>query len=86
MVLAEDVQDMQQKVTEIAGIQRDQPILIQLVELGAAAIGVAFFLHRIEITGVQPAIFPAVDQPGELPRWPALLIEIVLLDQLLQQA
>ncbi len=61
---AEDVEHVQHQIAEIAGVERLQPVLIQLVELLSAAIGIAFVLYRIEIARVEPAVLPAVDQPG----------------------
>ena len=84
-MLAKDVEHMEQQIAEVAGVERFQAVLVELVELRAAAIGVAFVLHRIEIAGIEPAVLPAVEQAGELARRPALLVEIVFLDQLLEQ-
>ncbi len=83
---AEDVQYVQQKVAEVAGVERLQPVLIELVELGAAPVGIAFILDCIEIAGIEPAILPPVEQAGQLPRRPAFLVDVVFLDQLLEQA
>ncbi len=50
------------------------------------AVGIGLVLDRIEVRGIEAAVLPAVDQPGKLPRGPALLVEILGLDQLLEQA
>ena len=51
----------------------------------AAAIGISFIFDRIEIAGIEAAVLPTVDQTGQLAGGPALLVEIVFLDQLLEQ-
>ena len=84
-VAAQDVEHVEQQIAEVAGVQRLQPRLVQRVELLPAAIGIGLVLDRIEVFGVEPAVLPAVGQPGELARGPALLVEVVLGDQLLQQ-
>ena len=83
---AEDVQHVQQQVAEVAGVERLQPRLVERVELGAAAVGVGLVLDRIDLIGSPAAVLPAVDQPGELARRPALLVELGGGDQLLEQA
>ena len=85
-MLPEDVEHVQQQIAEIASVQRLQARLIGLVQLSAASVGVGFILHRIEIARVQPAVLPPVDQPGQLARGPALLVQIGLRDQRLEQA
>jgi hypothetical protein len=50
---AQHVEHVQQQVAEIAGVQRFQPVLIELVELLALAVGVSFVLAGIEIGGVE---------------------------------
>ena len=82
----QEVEDMQQQVAEVAGVERDQAGLIGRVKFLAAAIGVAFILVGIEIGGVETAILPLVDQAGKHPRRPAFLVDFCGLDQLLEQA
>ena len=82
----QQVEDMEQQVAEVAGVERDQPGLIGGVKFLAAAIGVAFILVGIEIGRVETAILPLVDQPGEHPRRPAFLVNLGGLDQLLEQS
>ena len=84
-VLPEHIEHVQQQVAKIAGVQRLEAILVEPVELLAASVGVAFVLQRIEIAGIEPAVLPAVDQPGELARRPALFVEPFGLDELLQE-
>jgi hypothetical protein len=81
----QDGQHVQQQVAEIAGVKRLQPLLILRVHGRALAVGISFALRRIDLTWLPAAILPAVDQPGELARWPAFLFEIGGGDQLLQQ-
>ena len=83
---AEDHQHVQQQVAEVAGVQRLQPLLILGVKFGAAAGGEGFGLAGVDLAGSPAAVLPAVDQPGELARGPALLVEVGGLDQLLEHA
>ena len=85
-VAAHDVEHVQQKVAEIAGVQRLQPVLVERVELPAAAVGVGLVLACVELGRTQPLVLPAIDQPGQLAGGPALFVELVRLDQLLEQA
>ena len=76
---------MQQQVAEVGRVQFQQAALILVVKRGAAAvIGVRF--ARRDARGRQRAVLPAVDQPGQHPRGPALLVDVFRRDQLLEQA
>ena len=61
-------------------------VLVGGVELGAAAVGEALGSRRRRPGRGPAAVLPAVDQPGELPRRPALLVEVGGEDQLLHAA
>ena len=82
----QDHQHVEQQIAEIAGIHRAQAILILLVEFPATTVGELLPLARIDIGGSQAPVLPAIDQPGELARRPALLVEIGGGKQLLEQA
>ena len=82
----EQVQRVQQQVAEITGVQRFQPFLIERVEMLALAIVIALRLVGIEILRVEAAVLPLVDQTGEHPGGPALVVDFLGLDQLLEQA
>ena len=49
------------------------------------AVGAKMLRRHAELVGVEAAILPAIEAPGQLPRWPALLIQALGLDQLLEQ-
>ncbi len=83
---AQYVQDMQQKIAEIAGVEFLQPLLIARIDRLAAPVGVAFVLHRIEIGRIEAAVLPPVDKPRQLPRGPALVVNICLGNQAFQEA
>ncbi len=76
---------VQQQVAKIAGVQRNQPRLIFGVHLSPhAAIGVGVRGgHPIRRDG---AVLPAIDHGGELAGGPALVVDIVGLNDLLHQA
>ena len=61
-------------------------VLILLVQLAAAAVGVALALAGVDVARGQPLVLPLVDQPGERARGEALLVEVGGDDQLLEQA
>src|SRR3546814_1396871 len=82
----QDDEHVEQEVAEVAGIERLQPRLIERIEMLPLAVGIGFPVGGIEVGGGQPAILPLVDQPRELARGPALFVEPVGLDQLLQDA
>ena len=81
---AQDVEHVQHQIAKIAGVQLPQPLLIAGIERRAAAIGIGLVFHRIEIGRIEPAVLPAVDQPGKLACGPALLVELRLGDQRLE--
>ena len=85
-VRAEDHQHVEQQVAEVAGIQGFETLLILRIELRAAAGGEGFGFAGVDLLRRPAAIFPAVDQAGELARRPALLVEVGGLDQLLEHA
>ena len=85
-MLAEDHQHVEQQVAEVAGVEGPQAVLILGVELGPAAGGVDLAFAVIDLVGRPAAVLPAVDEPGELARGPALLVEIGRGDELLDHA
>ena len=83
-VVLQDRDDVQQQVAEVAGVQRLQPLLVLGVELRAAVVEGAR-LRRGHPLGRQRAVLPAVDQAGEQPRRPALLVDVRGQDDLAQE-
>ena len=84
---AEQADVLQQQVAEVAGVERLQPLLIGGVELLALAVGEAGVASPARhLVGRQPAVLPAVDHHGEHARGPALLVEVLGFEQLLDQA
>ena len=80
----EDGDAVKQQVAEIDGVQGDQTLLIGGIKGRAlAVIGKAFRLRHV--CRRQRAVLPAVDQPGQHPRGPALLVDVPGRDQLFQQ-
>lgn len=84
-VAAEDADRVHQKIAEIAGIQRFQPVLIGGIELAALAIGEGAAVSFRNIRRRQALVLPAVDHAGELFGRPAFVIETFGLDELLDQ-
>ena len=76
----------QQQVAEIAGVQRLQPVLIGLVELAALAVGEGARVAFGDFGRAEALVLPAVDHLRELARRPALVVQALGLDQLLDQA
>ena len=83
-VRLQDDEHVEQQVAEIARVERDQPRLVLLVQLAAAAVGVALALARIDIGGDETLVLPLVDQPGEAARREALFVDVGGEDQLLE--
>ena len=84
-VRLEDRDDVEQQVAEVAGVEDAEPLLVLRVELAAAMVEGARLRRRYPL-GAERAVLPAVDQPGEKPRRPALLVDVLGLDDLPQQA
>ncbi len=85
-VLAEQADVLQQQVAEVGGIERLQPLLIRDVKLLALAVGKARRLAGGNILGREAAVLPAVDQHRQHARGPALLVELLGLQDLLHHA
>ena len=85
-VAAQHGQHVQQQIAEVAGVERLQPILIEPIELLPLAIGKALVLQRVEVIGAQALVLPAVDALRQLAGRPALFVQPLSLDQLLQDA
>ena len=81
----EDADDVQQQVAEIDGVQGQQPVLIFAVEGDALAVERPRFGRR-NLFGGPGAVFPVVDDAGQHPRRPLLLVDVRSQDQLLEQA
>ena len=84
-VLAEDADVFQQQIAEIGGVQDLQPLLVARIELAALAVGERCGFARGHLRRHQAAVLPAVDQPGQHPRRPALVVDVVGLQELLQE-
>ena len=84
-LLAEQADVLDQQIAEIGGVEHLQPLLIGDVELLALAAGEARALAGRHLVGRQAAVLPAVDQAGEHARRPALLVDVLGLEQLLDQ-
>ena len=76
----------EQQIAEIGRVQLLQPLLIGSVKLGALAVGEGERLARRHLLRHHAAILPAIDQAGQMAGRPALFVEPVGLDDLLQQA
>ncbi len=85
-MLAEQADVLQQQVAEVGGVQSLQPLLIGDVELLALAVAEARGFAGGHLIGREPAVLPAVDQHRQHARGPALLVDILRLEQLLHQA
>ena len=85
VMLAEDADRVQQQVAEVAGVQRGQPVLIGTVELAATAIGKGARIAFRNLVGAETLVLPAVDHLREGARRPALVVQPLGLDQLLDQ-
>ena len=75
----------QQQVAEIAGVQRHQPGLVGRVKLAALAVGKGAGVAFGDVGGAEALVLPAVDHHGELLGRPALVVDALGLDDLLDQ-
>ncbi len=83
-VFLEDHHHMQQQIAEIDRVQLPQTGLILRVKLDAPAV-IGPRIRRRYPVGRQRAVLPAVDDIGQLPRRPALVVDPRRLHQLFQQ-
>ncbi len=86
VVLAKEPQAFEEEVAEVGGVELLQASLIGAVELGAPSLSEAEGLAGGDLVGGEAAVLPAVDQGRELARRPAVLVETVRLDHLLDEA
>jgi len=84
-MLAKQPDVFQQQIAEIGGVEDFQPLLVAGVELAALAVAEHRGFARRHLRGHQPAILPAVDQAGQHARRPALVVDVLGLQQLLQE-
>ena len=59
--------------------------MVHFVQDGAAAASEPSRFLRGDVTGIEPAVLPSVDQARQRPRRPALVVEILRLQDLLQE-
>ena len=75
----------EQQIAEIGGIQDFQPLLIELVELGALAVGESGGFGCRHMRGIETTVLPVVDLIGKRARRPALVVDVLGLQDLFQQ-
>ena len=85
-VLLEQADAFEQQVAEIDGVQRFEAGLVVGVELLGLAVGIDAGLARRDVGGQQAAVLPVVEHAGEGAGRPALLVDVLGLEQLLDQA
>ena len=85
-LFAEQPDAFQQQIAEVGGVEDFQPLLKRLVELEAPAVGEHGGFAGRHLLRRQAAILPAVDQHRQHPRRPALLVDVLGFQELLQQA
>ena len=86
LMLGEDRQIVQQQVAEIAGIQDLQAFLILAVDFDRATIGDLARLRRGQAVRRLALVLPALDDVDQHARGPALVVDMLRLQDLLQQA
>jgi len=84
-MLAEDADVLQQQIAEIGRVQDLQPLLVARIELAAFAVGEHRSFARRHLRGHQAAVLPAVDEACQHACRPALVVDVLGLQQLLQQ-
>ncbi len=84
-MLAEQPDILQQQIAEVGGVENLQPLLIGRIKLAALAVAKHRGFTGWHLRWRQSAILPAVDQPGQHPRRPALVVDVLGLQKLLQQ-
>ena len=82
---AKDRDRMHQEIAEIAGIEGLKPRLIGGIEFAALAIGKGAGVALGNVLRRQALVLPPIEHVGEGARRPALVVQILRLDQLLDQ-
>src|SRR5260221_11703125 len=85
-MLGEQRQIVQREIAEIDGVEDGKPILVLAVEGEDAAAGEVAALGRRDLVGGEAAILPALDDGAERARRPALLVDALGGEELLQEA
>ena len=86
LVPGEEGEVVQQQVAEVDGVHRAQPLLIGGVELGRPPVGVVGAVCARHLVDREAPVLPALDDDGEGARRPALLVDVLGADELLEQA
>ncbi len=84
-MLAEQPDVLEKQIAEIGGVENFESLLIGRVELAALAVAEHRGFARRHLRRRQPSVLPAVDQSGQHPRRPALVVDIFRLQQLFEQ-
>ena len=85
-MFAKQPQRFEQQVAEVDGVQRLQTRLVGVVERRAAAAGESRRFAGRRMLRVQSPILPAVDEHRQRSRRPALVVQILGLQDLLEQS
>jgi hypothetical protein len=85
-VVAEDADRVAQQVAEVAGVQGLQAVLVGLEQFTALAVGESAGVAFRDVLRAEALVLPAVDHLREGARRPALVVEALGLDDLLEQA
>ncbi len=85
-MLLEQPQVLEQKVAEVCGVQLFQAALIECVEVARFAVGEGEALAVGHAFRHEAPVLPAVDHRGEQSRRPALLVDVLRLQQLLDES
>ena len=84
-VVLEDLDRVHQQVAEIGRVQLAEPLLVRLVEQAALAVAEGAGVTLGYAVGRQRLVLPAIHEVGEGARRPALVIEVLGLDELLDE-
>jgi hypothetical protein len=84
-LLAEQPDAFEQEIAEVGGVEDFQPLLERFVEFQSFAVGEHGGFAGRHLLGGEAAILPAVDQHGQNAPRPALLVDVLGFEQLLEQ-
>ena len=85
-VVQEQAQHLEQQVAEVGGVELLEALLVGGVQRRSLALGEREGLPARHFVGREAAVLPAVDQGGQLARRPAVLVQPLALDHLLDEA
>ena len=85
-VFAEQADTFDQQIAKVAGVQNFEAVLIGGVKFTTHAVAKCAGFAFGNLLWPKRLVFPAIDQIRQLARWPAFVVDVFRLNDLLEQA